>query len=251
MKLGFKWPSSMELRKMFQVDPLRQLQERKLVATEDNVVFTLSLARRIDCSRLDPRLLESSIERLVLFPEKVVLDTLVECLKVSPWPRVFNVVFNFGVLASNNMRLKEIKTLSANFIRQLSPSMDFQAYYIHLYRPASRMQERAMEENLKVFEHDAFFAGTVPYSKELLQYLRDKKLLSVQSNRAYALATRSLNAHIRRLLQESSHTALKISDLFSALHGSLSTRQIQRILGDMPDVKKSGTLKGTRYLLRL
>jgi hypothetical protein len=247
LKPKFELASLSELKALLADDILRTKTSLDKWVLKSNGEFTQDLLRRFYVSRFEPRVAESCVERILLLSNKIDFLELIAGVDKLPWPRAAAVFFDFAnTLIANGYKTEYRSLIKAycaavrDVALRASPVKSFESFYIDLYAPGTALTQRAIRENLSVWENSGYWAISAPYSKEILART---KALSLLVNK------RSHEKIITDLLRKNTQW-MSLSEIHKNCALGLSKRQLLRILQKIPHIRFSGELKGRRYSLR-
>jgi hypothetical protein len=251
MKVDFHMPQPEELAALLEEDPLRNLMARAAVGNRPPAEFTRELGRRLDCARLDPRVFESCVERLALFPQRLDFNVVAERQRASPWGAVWPLAADFAArLTKGEAKEHLFYLIAATRSWRGHPSADrhrtLESFYFGLHRPGTARSERALVSGPRLWRRYGYWAGDEPYSKEL---------------RAWSGAARA-DAPLTPLTQigiiETLRSCLEapgsprwqtLAQLHADARTGLSRRQLLRWLERIPGLRRQGARRGTRYAI--
>jgi len=243
LKVAVKAPTHDYLARAFRDDPLRNLNVFKKIEENNSVSFTLDLCERLEHVRFDPRLAESCVERMILFSDKIDLNTFSFQMRTSVWPRSWLCLTNWALGLLNSSKLKNVQALLKQFSKR-NPRAMLESFYIDLYSPASKRTQTALITNNKIWESCGFWAHEAPYSKEILKH---RKLTRAPKNK---VSTFRLERLLKDFFEKNSRQFMTLKEIVETNAMGHSSRQILRILKKIPHLKQQGRLKGTRYIYR-
>ena len=244
MKVNITTPSLDERKTLLKNDVLRFKKVEEYWSQQTEANFTKDLLRRITLARFDPRITESCIERIVLMPTQIDFPLLLLSISQLPWPRAATVIFDFArqlVKKKNLIHLFYPSIKNEGLYAQAKTT--FESFYIDLYNPSSHFTQKAIQQNPRTWDRHGYWAVSEPYSKEILGHCGfGKKLIRVASNK------RTLQSRMIEALRQKKKWA-SLSDILEDAEIGLSQRQALRILNSIPNLRKTGSLKGARYKL--
>jgi hypothetical protein len=225
-------------------DPLRSVTSKKNCESLNPAEFTRELFSRVQGARFEPRIAESIVERLALYPEKIDFDQVVQQAKR---PRRILALGSLGPLVFFALHLNchanlvfLQKYLERERLKKISLVNGLEGYFVWSGGVAGPRAIRVIErENLAPWASWGFWAGSAPFSKEILQIFPLKKPIR--------LARYAVENAITDFAKSSHSKWFSISEIQQAIDFGVSGRQLSRILGAHPNLRRSGELKGARY----
>lgn len=248
MNVNFQIPSEDELAILLSEDVLRNKKTHSQVTQSSDEEFCSTILKRCALSRFDPRIAESCVERLLLFYDKLDLKIIINHLTSCPWPSTLSTLLSFALrLAQNKDPLsKQSLYLKAFYDAFKSKTQhhnqeNFQSYYIALYTHGSSRILNEIQSCHKEWSLHGYWALSAPYSKELLT-LYSNKNKPLKKTTAANLKNTLKNiglAHLKKYLN--------INQIIELSGIDISKRQILRHIKQIPQFKKIGLGKATRY----
>ncbi|MEZ4815661.1 MAG: hypothetical protein R3A80_10715 [Bdellovibrionota bacterium] len=234
--------SLLEQQELLRDDLLRVPNSLRFWKKQPRAPFTQDLLKRIEFSRYDPRIAESCIERMLLLENNIDFNFFIPKISKLPWPRSASVLFDFAKSLTQKKSLIHIfYPLIKREAHLADKNKNFESYYFDSKNPFSKLTPYAIQNNLRIWDRHFYCSLSAPYSEDLLKYLKIDS-----TNRKELSNRRTLKLRLIKTL-ESNKSWMTLSELLETSKVSLSKRQVLRILKGIPQLKTTGTLKGTRY----